>query len=162
MRLSTQRFPPYTYVPGKTPHPRSDPKGHSFNRPEPHIDSFDINKWRSSDAYLFGIDLFNAGYHWESHEQWEAIWHAVGRTGVVADFFKGLIKLAAAKVKRAEGNFSGMQRHSRRAMELFQNVNASHETMAGLRINELLSNATQLSDEKTCEFEFTLRPQVQP
>ncbi len=32
-----------------------------------------------------GVDLFNHGYYWESHEEWESLWHAAGRRGVVAD-----------------------------------------------------------------------------
>jgi hypothetical protein len=54
-------------------------------------------------AYLRGIDLFNFGYWWESHEAWEGLWRACGRRGPAADFLKGLIKLAAAGVKASTG-----------------------------------------------------------
>lgn len=46
--------------------------------------------------YLRGIDLFNHGFYWESHEAWEAVWISAGRRGSVADFLKALIKVAAA------------------------------------------------------------------
>lgn len=114
-------FPPYTYVPGETPHPLSHPRGHRFGvaaercnaSPEP---------WYRCDEYLHGIDLFNHGYYWEAHEAWEAVWHAAGRSGSFADFLKGLIKLAAAGVKTRVGSTSGRQRHCRRAAELFRHA----------------------------------------
>ena len=79
-------------------------------------------QWENSAAYLWGIDLFNHGYYWESHEAWEALWHAAGRRGTTADFLKGLIKLAAAGVKAREGNRDGIGRHARRAADLFSRV----------------------------------------
>lgn len=112
-------FPAYTYVPGETPHPSRDPRGHLFGlqaeplrvSPEP---------WFRCDEYLRGVDLFNHGYYWESHEAWEAVWHATGRAGPTADLLKGLIKLAAGGVKTRAGSPIGRQRHCRRAAELFQ------------------------------------------
>src|SRR5207247_604714 len=80
----------------------SDPAGHSFGRaPEP-VEPLPPDKWQHNRTYLFAIDLFNAGYFWEAHEQWEALWHAAGRKGATADFLKALIHLAAAGVKHLE------------------------------------------------------------
>ncbi|HEX4000862.1 MAG TPA: DUF309 domain-containing protein [Pirellulales bacterium] len=75
-------------------------------------------QWRNSQAYCFAVDLFNHGYYWESHEVWESLWHACGRRGTTADFFKALIKLAAAGVKAREGRPEGWKRHLGRADEL--------------------------------------------
>ena len=97
-------LPPYAFVPGRTPHPISDPHGHSFGLKPTVPPEFNLENWDTSKAYLFAFDLFNAGFYWESHEQWESLWHACGRTGPAADFLKGLIKLAAAGVKHLEGN----------------------------------------------------------
>ena len=58
--------------------------------------------WALSPAYLRGVELFNAGYYWEAHESWEALWHAHGRRGPTAGVLQGLIKLAAAGVKIRE------------------------------------------------------------
>ena len=147
MRYSDRPFPSYTYVPGKCPHPRSDASGHSFGEPEPHVAAFDVGKWRESCEYLYGIDLYNAEFYWESHEQWEALWHSVGRRSEVADFLKGLIKLAAANVKRLEGNDAGVQRHANRAAQLFAEVCMSHEVMAGLELTRLVDIAKHYGDE---------------
>lgn len=124
-------MPPYSYVPGRFPHPVSDARGHSFrNASEPEKGqvrnpglsiNFDPD-WKSSPDYLFGIDLFNHGFYWEAHETWERLWIVFGRSGSNADFIKGLIKLAAAGVKAREGRTIGVQRHARRAEELFREV----------------------------------------
>ena len=87
--------------------------------------------------FRFGVDLFNHGYYWEAHEVWEGLWHACGRKGTLADFLKGLIRLAAAGVKAREGNPTGVIRHARRAEELFSHT--SNEKLIGLT-RELLSN----------------------
>ena len=124
-------LPPYSYVPGRFPHPVSDARGHSFrvaSEPESRQErisdssfSFDLD-WNRSQDYLFGIDLFNHGFYWEAHETWEYLWIEFGRSGHEADFIKCLIKLAAAGVKAREGRTVGVQRHSRRAQELFREV----------------------------------------
>ncbi|MCH7686501.1 MAG: DUF309 domain-containing protein [Planctomycetes bacterium] len=115
-----QRLPPYSYVPGRFPHPVSDPQGHSFGADPLPAELLEPNRWQTCRAYLYGVDLFNHGYYWEAHEAWEGLWHACGRTGPTGWFLKGLIKLAAAGVKAREENTRGMQRHARRAAELFQ------------------------------------------
>lgn len=46
--------------------------------------------------YLVGIDLFNEGKFWESHEEWEKIW--TESTGTDRLFYQALIQTAAALV----------------------------------------------------------------
>lgn len=151
-RLTQIRFPPYTYVPGKAPHPIRDPEGHRFGQPEPHVDHFDPAAWRDCEPFLHGVELFNAGFFWEAHEQWEAVWNAVGRQGIVADLLKGLIKLAAAGVKQLEGRPVGVTRHLNRAQDLFALVAKSEEALCGLSLSELGSLAT--------EFQQQAKPQI--
>jgi len=103
-------LPPYSYVPGRNPHPISDPQGHMHGAEE--------KTEKESDDWLFGFDLFNHGYYWEAHEAWEQAWIAAGRKGEKADVLKGLIKLAAAGVKAREGKPAGVRRHARRAEQL--------------------------------------------
>ncbi len=131
-------LPPYSYVPGKFPHPISDPAGHSFghtNAPQ-------------ADEFLYAVDLFNHGYYWEAHEAWELLWHAAGRSGWRADFFKGLIKLAAAGVKAREANVHGKTRHAKRAQELFASVRAADmELLDGCSLTQLLALATEIEGD---------------
>jgi hypothetical protein len=142
-------FPPYSFVPGQSPHPVSDPAGHSYRREPPPPPALDPQGWETSRAYLHGLDLFNAGYFWESHVQWEGLWLACGRKGAVADFLKGLIKLAAAGVKHREGKPGGVQSHAGRAAELWREVARSLGTdlFLGLRLGTLIERAETVCRE---------------
>jgi len=94
-----------------------------------------------------GIDLFNNGYYWESHEQWESVWLAAGRRGRTADFLKGLIKLAASFVKAREGRPIGVTRHARRAGELFRaaSTDLTGTTFMGLSLPGLEQEAARVA-----------------
>ncbi len=141
-------FPPYAFVPGRFPHPTSDPKGHSFGVNPSTSPELDPARWQESRPYLYGIDLFNAGYFWESHVAWESLWLACGRKGMVADFLKGLIKLAAAGVKALEGTPDGVKSHSSRAAELWRGVKrtlaADSDLFMGFRIERLIGLAESI------------------
>jgi hypothetical protein len=137
--LPDEPLPPYTYVPGRAPHPVTDPRGHLYGHSPPPATPLEPAQWRECRAFVRGIDHFNAGYYWEAHEAWEAVWHAVGRGGAKGDFLKGLIKLAAAGVKAYEGRPEGVRRHARRAMELWTSCQTSDgETFLPLGIEQLL------------------------
>jgi hypothetical protein len=127
-RLSDRPFPAYAHIPGTTPHPIRDPAGHSYKVRLSEVVTADPADWRSCDLYREGVDLFNAGYYWEAHEAWEAVWVAAGRRGAGADFLKALIKLAAGGVKIREGTPAGARRHLRRALELFETVTQRSHT----------------------------------
>jgi hypothetical protein len=117
--LNDEPLPPYTHIPGRTPHPVSDLTGHSFGVLRNNLPAgFDLARWRECRQYLRGLDLFNHGYYWEAHEAWEVLWHAAGRSGPVADFIKALIQLAVGGVKHLEGKPDGMRTHAMRAAEL--------------------------------------------
>jgi hypothetical protein len=139
-----QPFPPYTFVPGRAPHPKSDPAGHSFGIEAGAVAPLDPQRWRESKAYLYGLDLFNAQFFWEAHEQLEGLWLACGRRGMVADFLKGLIKLAAAGVKHLQGRPDGVRSHASRAAELWRGVEM--EVFLGLRLADLVRLADEVRD----------------
>ena len=132
---------------------------------------------RESTVYCFGIDLFNHGYYWEAHEAWEALWHACERKPPEADFFKCLIKLAAAGVKAREGRLNGVTRHLARAIELLELLRVQLPPDAtryfGLSLDELALHLTsaqpaidstslaELTDPAAVKivFPFQLRPE---
>ncbi|MGH7168620.1 MAG: DUF309 domain-containing protein [Nitrospiraceae bacterium] len=64
---------------------------------------FSPDEWRSSEDYLYGIDLYNFAYWWECHEVFEGLWHAVGHKTLQGNFFQALIQVAAANLKRLLG-----------------------------------------------------------
>jgi hypothetical protein len=162
-------FPPYSFVPGRFPHPVSDPAGHSFGVAVPPVPALTPTQWAESRRYLYAIDLFNAGYYWEAHEAWESLWHACGRAGRTADFLKGLIKLAAAGVKVREGRPEGVTGHARAAADLFRRTGAPHERYLGLPLGELIRfadivatdppSATDPAAPVEVVFPFVLRPE---
>ena len=151
IRLCPHRtLPPYSYVPGKFPHPLREERGHSFGRPEPPCREPTNKDWPSCETYLWGFDLFNRGYYWEAHETWEAVWHACGRAGAAADLVKGLIKLAAAGVKAREGTAGGVRRHLRRGAELLESAARSIATgkqLLGIEPGKLASRFRELADK---------------
>lgn len=89
-------LPPYAYLPGRFPHPTRDRGGHGNPVPAGPVVCPAPLAWRDDVVYLRGVDLFNHGYYWEAHEAWEALWHACGRRGEVAELLRGLILLAGA------------------------------------------------------------------
>ena len=138
-------LPPYTFVPGRFPHPESDPAGHSYGVPRPTPPPLDPTDWRGSRPYLRGLDLFNAGYYWESHVEFESLWAACGRRGDVAGFLKGLIKLAAAGVKHREGVPRGVRSHATGAAGHWRNIEGRAETFLGFRVGELIALADTIT-----------------
>ena len=146
---ASQPLPPYSYVPGKFPHPFREPQGHSYGEPPARVEPAELGTWWRCTAYVRGIELFNAGYYWEAHESWEAVWNACGRRGVEADFLKALIKLAAALVKGREGRAAGVVRHARRAGELLTGVQQQLDgssSLMGLSLADLLATTRVVSD----------------
>jgi predicted metal-dependent hydrolase len=69
--------------------------------PDPVL--LDPEQWRHMDEYLYAIDLYNYAYWWESHELLERLWLAAGRNTKQGSFFRALIQLAAANLKRFVG-----------------------------------------------------------
>src|SRR3989338_7998386 len=67
-RYTQIKFPPYRFIPGENPHPTENPCGHSYGKKGLDIGLFVPADWRKNEQYLFGIDLYNYGYWWESHE----------------------------------------------------------------------------------------------
>jgi predicted metal-dependent hydrolase len=150
MRYAQQLpLPSYRHVPGQSPHPMSHPDGHRLMGLAFDEGPIDLTRWRNSTAYAYAVDLFNHGFYWEAHEVWEGLWGAVGRRGTTADFLKGLIKLAAALVKAREGRRQGVQRHARRAAELFAHLSVgpgdhADRPIGGLRLSDLRAMAREL------------------
>jgi hypothetical protein len=132
-----------------TPHPASDPRGHSFGVVPPVARPLDESSYAANESYLHAIDLFNHGFYWEAHEEWESLWHAAGRTGPTADFLKGLIKLAAAGVKLREGRAAGVKQHAQRSAELIKLAAGlfTNRRIFGLRPDEIYNFAMKIAKD---------------
>jgi hypothetical protein len=112
-------FPSYIFVPGRNPHPKKE-GGHMEGLGEPMASRIDDPS--KNELLRFALDLYNFGYFWESHVYFEALWNAHQRSGSVADFLKGLIKLGAAGVKNQISQEKLAIEHIQRAKELFSSV----------------------------------------
>jgi hypothetical protein len=117
--LPQKSLPPYAYLPGKNPHPVRDPTGHSY-----HVEPIPVaaEASLSSDAFLWGLDLFNHGYYWEAHESWEGLWRVADRDGPPRMLFKGLILLSAVGLKIRERKHAAAARHAKRAAALLRQL----------------------------------------
>ena len=104
-RYGSSPFPRYRFVPGRSPHPRRDPKGHAYGTTEPKPPPPDPARWQENELFLHGIDLYNFAYWWECHEALEALWHAAGHKSPTGQFLQGIIQVAAANLKK----FSGLE-----------------------------------------------------
>jgi len=71
---------------------------------------------------LYGIDLYNFAYWWESHEVFECLWHAAGHDTEQGNFFQALIQLAAANLKRFLGNEQAAQKLARSGLTRLQTL----------------------------------------
>jgi len=110
-RLVDDPFPPYRFVPGKAPHPFAHEGGWGYGTERPPPDYTPPEEWRTCRNYLFGIDLFNAGWWWEAHEVWEEQWHVTqSQHDGWTLMLKGLIQLAACALNRERGVHGGANR----------------------------------------------------
>ncbi len=124
-RYTNLSFPLYAYLPGAYPHPTQDPQGHSYDpsgAPEPKVPAVDPARWRESEAYLFGCDLYNHGYWWEAHEAWEGPWRSCRRNSIQFHFLQGLIQISARALKLRGGNREGVIRLGERSARHMQFV----------------------------------------
>lgn len=115
-------FPPYAFLPGRDPHPSRDPRGHSFGLEESPPPWLPPARWRESEPYLWGVDLYNHGFLWEAHEAWEGLWHVSKGERLQALFLQGLIQCAAAWLKVPMQQPRGVERLSQLALEKLDEI----------------------------------------
>ena len=66
--------------------------------------------WVSNRDFLFGVDLFNAGYFWEAHAIWERLWALEETSPEIRRFLRALIQTAAACLKVRQGQTAGARK----------------------------------------------------
>ena len=62
----------------------------------------------TEEAFVRGVERFNALEFWEAHEEWEKLW--LEAEGDLVEFYQGLIQLAAAYHHMKRGTYSGAVR----------------------------------------------------
>ena len=81
----------------------------SSSRP-PTLPNLNRSDWRQCEEFLYGVDLFNAGYWWECHEVLEGLWHAAGLGSPAGHALQAVIQCAAAHLKAHSGRPQGARR----------------------------------------------------
>ena len=110
-------LPEYAYVPGRNPHPTRSKQGHSYGAAAAGAGYLPGERWADNAEYLWGVDLYNAGYFWEAHEAWEGLWRAAaGRDAAQRRFLQGLIQCAAASLKATAGDADACRRLAARGL----------------------------------------------
>ena len=104
MRYTTVELPNQRYLPGESNFP---PEG-NFHSILSSLDSEfnDVEKFQKSETYKYGIDLYNNGFWWETHEVFEKVWLKINRTSQPALLIQSIILLAAIKIKVHQEKFS--------------------------------------------------------
>jgi predicted metal-dependent hydrolase len=143
--LSKRPLPPYAFIPGRNPHPEK--KGGHMEGHQVEVAPLIPTAPFSNEDYLYGVDLFNHGFYWESHVWWEALWNEAARKGELADFLKGLIKLAAGGVKINLSQEEVSVGHLDRAEELLAPIARKHPIYCGLNLSELLQSCADLREK---------------
>ncbi len=137
-RLAPERaFPSSAYVPGRHPRPSVTDAGW-------------VGDQNPDSVARFAIDLFDRGYYWEAHEQWEFLWRRHGRDSLAGRMAYGLIALAAAGVKVRMGSAEGLRRHAERASGIFMAVAEESPVVLGLPVAALIAFADGIAREGVC------------
>ena len=94
-------LPPFRYVPGLYTHPSRSVGQHLGI--DKHLVTPQKN-WKDDTAWLYGLDLFNFRFYWESHEVWEEPWKMLPNDDPYRIFLQGMIKASASILKRHMGH----------------------------------------------------------
>ncbi|MCP5464153.1 MAG: DUF309 domain-containing protein [Deltaproteobacteria bacterium] len=142
-RYSKINLPPYRFIPGINAHPVRDPDGHMHGHEETHESILPAKQWQESSAFLYGVDLYNRAFWWESHEQWEGLWLQTDKTGTQAQFLQGLIQISASFIKWYLGQKEGMSRLYEIGFSRLKTVEAQHSVYMGLNLQTHLNKLEQ-------------------
>lgn len=116
-------LPPYRYLPGRNLHPD-----------EGHLPAL------GNDAYLYGVDLYHAGFFFEAHEAWESLWLSLPKNDLKRTFLLGLIQNAAAQLKLTIGQPDPARLLSQRAMHYLELVRCHETPYMGLDLDQLVGD----------------------
>ena len=143
-------FPDQPHVPGKTPRPTESP---AFDAAQAApIYTLD-RQWRENAAYLYGIDLYNAGYFWEAHEVWEAVWARAAGNSRERLLLQGLIQLSNACLKILMERREAARRLLEIAREKLSEAAHGGPTVMGVEISVLSAGISTFDDVLTRDCE---------
>lgn len=137
-RYSTISFPSYKHIPGLTPHPVADEKGHSYGLKRPKITELTVTNWQNNEQYLFSIDLFNYAYFWEAHEHLEEFWKSSINLQEKI-FIQGLIQLSAAYLKWVQGFDDGFHKLTSKGLDKICLTEKNFTRLFGINLKSIIN-----------------------
>jgi len=93
------------------------------------------DNWQEIEPWLFGVDLFNAGYFWEAHEAWERVWASWPKDSAEGLLLRGCIQAAAALLKVRLNCIGGVRKLSARSLKTWQKVLEDRPQANGLGLD---------------------------
>ncbi|MCG8607157.1 DUF309 domain-containing protein [bacterium] len=123
---------------------------------EPSLSELD---WKDFNR---GVELFNSGQFWESHEAWEEVWKRHHENSRI--FFQGLIQVAAGLHQLQRKIYHGADKHFRNAL---WKLRPFQPTFLGLDVGLLVAvieashaKVLQLGRNRLSEFDRGLIPKI--
>lgn len=136
MRYTQDAFPPYRFIPGLNPHPHRDPKGHSYGHEPETCAQINVQNWRTHHHYLLGVDYYNFGYWWESHEAWETAWQAIDKSSDAGQYLQGLIQISAAFIKWYSHSIEGAEKLFTLGIERLEKIANQNPIYFGINLKQ--------------------------
>ncbi len=106
-RLPDLALPGHAHVPGSGSKPDMAPLEAAKALVAPETSA---NAWQDNAAYLYGHDLLDAGFFWEAHEVWEAVWLNCPPNSAEKLMLRMLIQQANARLKLVMGRRNAAER----------------------------------------------------
>ena len=106
-RLPDLAVPGHAHVPGSGSKPDMAPLEAAKALVAPETSA---NAWQDNAAYLYGHDLLDAGFFWEAHEVWEAVWLNCPPNSAEKLLLRMLIQQANTRLKLVMGRRKAAER----------------------------------------------------
>ena len=91
-----------------------------------------------SDPFRCGLVAFDAGYYWEAHELWEAVWLRLPPASRARHVMQGLIQLANAGLKHRMNRPDAAQKALARAdYAIIEGLRGCEGLVMGLHANDI-------------------------
>lgn len=97
---------------------------------------------QNAGLYLRGVEYFNRGEYFDSHEVWEELW--ISETGEDRRFYQGLIQAAVALYHLENGNAVGSQKLVDSSAAYLQGYRPEHH---GLDVDRFLASVRRCFEQ---------------
>ena len=130
-------LPELPHIPGKTVRPVTSPAFDAASAaPIYTVDRM----WPENETFLYGLDLYAAGFFWEAHEVWEPVWMRSPGNSRERLVVQGLIQLSNACLKILMGRPDAAAKLLDIAHQKVLEASYGGTTMMGIRLPDLISS----------------------